>query len=152
MANSAKGFGPHLTLDFYNCDEEKLNDYSYILFLLNEMPEMLGMHKFSSPHLTKIPVQKGSFDKGGLTGFVILVESHLSIHTFPSNRFVSFDIFSCKKFNEKKAIEYLMMKFDAEKVEINKLKRGKEFVKHYPRNTLRAKTISLSERGKIKLT
>ena len=146
MANSVKGFGPHLTLDLYDCDKEKLGDYTYVHLLLDEMPEMLGMHKFSSPHLTKIPVQKGSFDKGGLTGFVILVESHLSIHTFPSERFASFDIFSCKKFDEGKATSYLVTKFDAGKVETNRLERGRDFVKHYPRNTLRAKTLSLNER------
>ncbi|MBI2549873.1 adenosylmethionine decarboxylase [Candidatus Woesearchaeota archaeon] len=140
-------FGPHLTLDLYGCDKDKLNDHDYVFELLDEMPEMLGMHKFSAPQLTKIPVQPDSFDKGGLTGFVILVESHLSIHTFPADGFASFDIFSCKYFSEDSAMKYLMEKLGAEKVEVNRLERGREYVKHYPRNVQKAAVIATKERS-----
>ncbi|MBI3036576.1 adenosylmethionine decarboxylase [Candidatus Woesearchaeota archaeon] len=140
-------FGPHLTLDLYGCDKDKLNDHGYVYEMLNEMPEMLGMHKFSAPQLTKIPVQPNSFDKGGLTGFVILVESHLSIHTFPADGFASFDIFSCKYFSEDSAMKYLMEKLGAEKVEVNRLERGREYVKHYPRNVQKATVIAAKERS-----
>lgn len=139
-------FGPHLTLDLYGCEKQKLDDFEFILKMLNEMPEMLGMHKFSSPQLTKIPSQQDSFDKGGLTGFVILVESHLAIHTFPADGFASFDIFSCKYFSEDTATKYLMEKLGAERVEINRLERGREFVKHYPRNVQKAATLAKKER------
>ncbi len=110
------------------------------------MPEMLGMHKFSAPQLTKIPAMPNSFDKGGLTGFVILVESHLAIHTFPADGYASFDIFSCKYFSEDNATKYLMEKLGAEKVELNRLERGRDFVKHYPRNVRKAATIATKER------
>lgn len=140
-------FGPHLTLDLYGCDEEKLNNYDYIHKMLSEMPEMLGMHKFSAPQLTKIPVQPDSFDKGGLTGFVILVESHIAIHTFPSDEFASFDIFSCKYFSEDNATKYLMEKLGAKRVELNRLERGRDFVKHYPRNVQKAAVIAKKERS-----
>lgn len=139
-------FGPHLTLDLYECDKDKLNDRDYVYKILNEMPEMLGMHKFSAPQLTEIPAQPNSFDKGGLTGFVILVESHLSIHTFPGDRFASFDIFSCKYFSEDNATKYLMEKLGAKKVELNRLERGRDFVKHYPRNVQKAAVIASKER------
>ena len=139
-------FGPHLTLDLYGCDKDKLNDHSYVYEMLNEMPEMLGMHKFAAPQLTKIPVQPNSFDKGGLTGFVILVESHLSIHTFPADGFASFDIFSCKYFSEDNATKYLMEKLGAKRVELNRLERGRDFVKHYPRNVQKAAVIANKER------
>ena len=144
-------FGPHLTLDFYGCDKDKLNDYDFVYRILNEMPEMLGMHKFSSPQLTKIPIQQNSFDKGGLTGFVILVESHLSIHTFPGDGFASFDIFSCKYFSEEEAIQYLVERLEAKRVEKNRIERGRDFVKHYPRNVHKAATIAKKERPKTLL-
>jgi S-adenosylmethionine decarboxylase len=139
-------FGPHLTLDLYGCDKDKLMNHDFIFGMLNEMPEMLGMHKFAAPQLSDIPSQKNSFDKGGLTGFVILVESHLSIHTFPADQYASFDIFSCKYFSEDNAIKYLMEKLGAERVEINRIERGRDFVKHYPRNVQRAATIAKNER------
>ncbi|HIG98130.1 TPA: adenosylmethionine decarboxylase [Candidatus Woesearchaeota archaeon] len=136
-----------MTLDLYGCDKGKLDDYEFVHSILDEMPEMLGMHKFSAPQLTKIPAQQESFDKGGLTGFVILVESHLSIHTFPADGFTSFDIFSCKYFSEDSAVKYLMDKLGAQKVEVNRLERGREFVKHYPRNVRKASVIAKKERA-----
>ena len=139
-------FGPHLILDLYGCDKKKIDDYDYVYKILDEMPEMLGMHKFSTPQLTKIPIQPNSFDKGGLTGFVILIESHLSIHTFPRDGFTSFDIFSCKFFSEESAISYLMEKLGAKRVEKNRIERGRDFVKHYPRNVQKAATIAGKER------
>ncbi len=139
-------FGPHLTLDLYGCDKTKLNDFNYVHQILNEMPEMLGMHKFSAPQLTQIPAQSNSFDKGGLTGFVILVESHLAIHTFPADGYASFDIFSCKYFSEDEATKYLMEKLGATRVELNRLERGRDFVKHYPRNVQKAAAIAKKER------
>ena len=139
-------FGPHLTLDLYGCDKKKINDYDHVYQILDEMPEMLGMHKFSTPQLTKIPILPNSFDKGGLTGFVILIESHLSVHTFPKDGFVSFDIFSCKYFSEESAISYLMEKFGANRVEKNRIERGRDFVKHYPRNVQKAAVIATKER------
>jgi len=35
-------------------------------------------------------------DPGGWSGFVIIAESHISIHTFPARRFVSIDVYTCK--------------------------------------------------------
>jgi len=139
-------FGPHLTLDLYGCDKKKLNDHSFIFSMLSDMPEMLGMHKFAAPQLTDIPAQPNSFDKGGLTGFVILVESHLSIHTFPADSFASMDIFSCKYFSEDNAIKYTMEKLGATRVEVNRIERGRDFVKHYPRNVQKAAEIAKNER------
>ena len=142
-------FGPHLTLDLYGCDKKKLDDYDFIYRVLDQMPELLGMHKFSTPQLTKIPIQPNSFDKGGLTGFVILVESHIAIHTFPDDGFASFDIFSCKYFSEETATKYLMERLDAKRIEKNMIERGREFVKHYPRNVQKASVIANKERAML---
>ena len=140
-------FGPHLTLDLYGCDKEKLNDAGFILSILNDMPNELGMNKFSEPQITKVPSQgTESFDKGGVTGFVILVESHMAIHTFPEDGYASFDIFSCKDFDVNYATEVLMKKLGAAKVEKNFIVRGKEFVKHYPRSVEKAAEIAYRER------
>ena len=97
----SKTFGPHLTLDLYGCDKKKLNDHELLFKLLDELPGKIGMHKFSEPIVHLIPPRENSFDQGGVTGFVILVESHISIHTFPADGFASIDIFSCKSFNSK---------------------------------------------------
>lgn len=141
-------FGPHLTLDMYNCNKEKLQNYNLVYKLLDELPAMINMHKFSDPMLTIIPKMENSFDQGGLTGFVILVESHISIHTFPADLYVSIDIFSCNSFDGKKAVDYIKRLFEAEKIEFNMKRRGKEYVKHYPKNIKKAQKAVFSDRNK----
>jgi S-adenosylmethionine decarboxylase len=142
-------FGPHLTLDLHGCDRDKLLDFTFIYGVLDEMPGMLGMNKFSKPQLTDVPSPgNNSFDRGGLTGFVILVESHMAIHTFPDDRYASFDIFSCKDFNIDFAVKVLMERLGASHVEKNFITRGREFVKHYPRSEAKAAEIALQERAR----
>jgi S-adenosylmethionine decarboxylase len=65
----------------------------------------------------------------GLSGFVLIAESHISIHTFPEKKFVSVDIFSCKAFDAELAASYFKKAFDMTKVETNMLDRGTEFPK-----------------------
>ena len=143
-------FGPHLTVDLYGCDKDKLSDVSYVEKILREMPGKLGMNKFSEPQVTRVPEQeKTSFDRGGITGFVILIESHMAIHTFPADGYASFDIFSCQKFDTEYAANELMRKLGAEKVEKNFIIRGREFVKHYPRSPLKAVEVAQKERSRL---
>lgn len=87
------------------------------------------MHKISQPQVMKYAGRDGSFDKGGLSGFVLIAESHISIHTFIEQSYVSVDIFSCKEFDTKNATVYLTAKFNPQKVEKNLILRGKEFPK-----------------------
>ena len=139
-------FGPHLTLDVYGCNKEKLNDYDFMYNILHELPELLGLNKFSAPQLTQVPPRPNSFDQGGITGFVILVESHMSVHTFPADGFASIDIFSCKSFDLELAMSYLMTKLEAAKCEHHFIERGKDFVKHYPKSVDKAAKIASRER------
>ena len=131
-----------MTLDLYGCDKKKLNDHELLFKLLDELPEKIGMHKFSEPIVHLIPPRENSFDRGGVTGFVILVESHISIHTFPADGFASIDVFSCKSFDSKFAEQYISRLLGAEKVETNVKRRGREFVKHYPKSIEKADAIA----------
>jgi len=135
-------FGPHLTLDLYGCNEKKLVDKEFIQTILDELPDFIGMHKISQPNVVVHPGNPDSFDKGGISAFILIAESHISIHTFRGYGFVSVDMFSCKKFDVKKAVKYLVEKFEAKKVEKNLLMRGREF----PRDLEKAKEIVLKSR------
>jgi S-adenosylmethionine decarboxylase len=64
-----------------------------------------------------------------ISGVVLIAESHISIHTFPSKQFLSIDIFSCKKFDSKDSICFVEDIFDLKKIEVNLLDRGLEFPK-----------------------
>jgi S-adenosylmethionine decarboxylase len=116
-------------LDLYECDKEKLVDIKLIYKILDELPSLLGMRKVIPPYV--IPY-KGSdnpehFDKGGVSGVVIIAESHISIHTFVAQGYANMDIFSCKNFDAEKATKYLAEVFGAKKIEKKFLMRGKEF-------------------------
>jgi S-adenosylmethionine decarboxylase len=52
----------------------------------------------------------------GISGFVFIAESHISVHTFVETSYINIDIFSCKDFNGDKAIEDLQDKFQLTKL------------------------------------
>ena len=77
------------------------------------IPTTLGMTKITEP---KVLTYVGSVPEDwGLSGFVIIAESHISVHTFPSRNYINVDIFSCKEFDSEKALEDVKRIFGAEK-------------------------------------
>jgi S-adenosylmethionine decarboxylase len=121
------GFGPHLMLDGYGCDKAKLQDLNLVYRILDELPARIGMTKIMPPYVFKYSGLRP--EDWGLSGFVLIAESHISIHTFPEKNFVSVDIFSCKPFDAEFAAAYLKRSFAMEKVECTVLDRGTEFPK-----------------------
>jgi S-adenosylmethionine decarboxylase len=127
-ANSAPcHFGEHLTIDGYDGDPEKLNDRDLVLNCLNELPERLGMTKLSEPQVYFAPGNSGK-DPGGWSGFIIVAESHISIHTFPLRRFISIDVYSCKNgMNISLIRDYFKEKFSLQEIETNFIRRGTKY-------------------------
>src|SRR2546428_14021496 len=121
------GFGPHLMLDGYGCDKTRLQDLNLVYRILDELPTRIGMTKIMPPYVFKYSGLRP--EDWGLSGFVLIAESHISIHTFPEKNFVSVDIFSCKAFDADFASAYFKRAFEIEKVESSLLDRGTEFPK-----------------------
>ncbi len=136
-------FGPHLILEAYGCAKEPLADLSIISQTLDEYPAKLDMTKIMPPYVFKyhgaVP------DDWGVSGVVLIAESHISIHTFPDKEFVTLDIFSCREFDVDAAIEYFCSIFKPESYEKQVLMRGREF----PRSLGRAERIVQAERMMI---
>ena len=118
-------FGQHLTIDASQCDSKKLTDQSHVYDILSKLPEKLGMTKMTLPHVVKWLDPGSTVD--GISGFVMIAESHISIHTFPEKNYVFMDIFSCREFDAEMAIRYLTKAFNSTKYEKNILKRGMDF-------------------------
>ena len=135
-------FGPHLTLDLYSCNKKTLLDSDFIYKMLDELPEIIGMTKISKPQILDYPGKKDSFDKGGISGFVLIAESHISIHTFAAQEYASVDIFSCKHFDIKTVESYFIEKLQAKKAEKHLISRGREF----PKDVEKAKQIVIRSR------
>lgn len=128
MKNEEKfeyGFGQHLIIDGYGANRQKLMDIDFIYNFLSKYPDEIGMTKIMPPYVFKYyaPVP----EDWGISGFVIIAESHISIHTFPEKLYLSVDIFSCKAFDTDKAIKDIINMFEIKKSEIKLLDRGLEF-------------------------
>ena len=121
-----KTFGLHLTLDIENCNQKKLVNNKFIYNLLNSLPKQFSMKILVPPYVIEYKDPWASVP--GLTGFVIIAESHLSCHTFPEQNYVFFDIFSCRHFETQPIIDYLKKQFDSNKATVNVIERGKNFI------------------------
>ena len=108
--------GIHLLAEFWggkNIEDEK--EIKKILITAakkaKNIPLKVSIHKFSPR---------------GMTGIVLLAESHIALHAWPELDYLAIDIFTCgEKSKPEKALEYLKEKFQPKKVEIKNIKRGK---------------------------
>jgi S-adenosylmethionine decarboxylase len=125
MEHVEYGFGQHLMLDGYGCDRDKLVDLNGIYDFLSRYPDEIQMTKIMPPYVFKYSGKVP--EDWGISGFVLIAESHISIHTFPDKLYLSLDIFSCKAFNANLAIRHIKDIFSIEKMEIKLLNRGHEF-------------------------
>jgi S-adenosylmethionine decarboxylase len=116
-------FGLHLMLELYNCDPKVLSDKSLVKRVLDELPEEIGMHKLIDP-VVVFAQSNEKRDPGGWSGFVIIQESHISLHTFIRRRFVTADVYSCKQFDAMQAIAYFKKIFHTDDIEYSIEQRG----------------------------
>ena len=119
------GFGPHLMLDCYGCPKEKLADIDFICETLDKFPKKIEMTKIMPPYVFKYKGKNS--EESGVSGVVLIAESHITIHTFPEQQHAFIDIFSCKAFDTGQAAEYLIKLFEAKEHEVQMLNRGNEF-------------------------
>lgn len=119
-------FGLHLTIDAYGGSEEKLYDMRHVFAVLDKLPAHLGMHKIITPYVIDAPATT-SKDQGGISGFVMIAESHISIHTFPDKGFLTADVYSCRAFDVEKTVQYFKKAFDLQEVELQVIRRGMRF-------------------------
>ena len=93
----------HLAIDAYGADPAKLSDETLVFRFLDEYPDVIGMTKVIPPQVYsytgKVP------NDWGVSGFVIIAESHISVHTFPDKGYLNIDIFSCNDFDVAASLE-----------------------------------------------
>lgn len=74
---------------------------------------------------TPLKVAVHKFPGQGITGVVILAESHIAIHTWPEHGYLAIDIFTCgKKTRPYAALEYFKKVFTPKKIKIRLIERG----------------------------
>jgi S-adenosylmethionine decarboxylase len=121
--------GTHLMLDVFGCDKEALANPELITKFLSELPDVLEMHRLMDPKV--LPYEGGDgWDKGGVTGFVVIAESHISIHTFAHDGFFSADVYSCKPFDVEAALELFRKYFKGSEEKIKIANRDIEIIRN----------------------
>jgi len=120
----------HLIIDGYRGDVQKMQDVDFIYQLLDIYPSQIGMTKISPPKVSKYIGSKS--EDWGVSAFVLIAESHISIHTFPERSYINIDIFSCKEFNAEQTIKDLQQKFGLAEVRSYILNRGLEYHNNQP--------------------
>jgi S-adenosylmethionine decarboxylase len=109
--------GRHLLVDLW--DAQNLDEPDYIDRCLREAAIAAGATILHSHFHHFTP-------NGGVSGVVVLAESHISIHTWPERNFAALDIFMCGDAKPHRAAELLRKAFKSGRAEVKEERRGRE--------------------------
>jgi S-adenosylmethionine decarboxylase len=109
--------GRHLLLELFDCDLDAINNVETVKGTLIEAAKRA--------QATIVDVVFHEFNPFGVSGVVVIAESHLSIHTWPEYRYAAVDIFSCGDILQPEiAASYLVEQFGAERTSVVEMQRG----------------------------
>ncbi len=109
--------GKHILIEYYNCNPEILKDHELVEDLMNEAASIAGCTIVNSVF--------HKFNPYGVSGAVIVQESHLTIHTWPEYNYAAVDVFICgDEIYPWKAQKFLEKKLQASKSDSVDLQRG----------------------------
>jgi S-adenosylmethionine decarboxylase len=112
-----KALGKHLIVELYDCDRSLIDRVDQVEAILVEAV------KVSKATIIK-PVFH-QFNPHGVSGVVVIAESHFSIHTWPEYGYCALDIFTCgEQIDSDLALQFLKQAFKAKSMSIVELKRG----------------------------
>jgi S-adenosylmethionine decarboxylase len=115
----------HVLIDGYGGDPQQLSDENLVRSILDRYPQEMGMTKIAPPAVVNYRGSKP--EDWGISGFVMIAESHISIHTFPERKLLWADIFSCKKFEAALLVEDLKTRFRLREMNVSIMDRGLEY-------------------------
>ncbi len=112
-----KSLGQQLIVELYGCDRTLLDDPSRLERILTESISRAGgtiirpcFHHFS-PH--------------GVTGVVVIAESHVAIHTWPEFGYCALDVFTCgTQVKTDRIFEFVRLELQAQETSVMEVKRG----------------------------
>ena len=109
--------GRHLLVELFDCDPDVINNLEAVKGALIEAAKRA--------QATIVDVVFHEFNPFGISGVVVIAESHLTIHTWPEYRFAAVDIFSCGDILQPEiAASYLVEQFAAERHSVVEMQRG----------------------------
>jgi len=109
--------GYHYVVEASGCDPEVLKDPNRIREIFLEAAKVGNMEVKASYFFR--------FSPTGVSGVVIVAESHISVHTWPEEGYAALDVYTCgEKADPEKAVDYILEKFGAQYAHVSEVKRG----------------------------
>ena len=109
--------GRHILAEFYGCPQEILND-----------PDQIKEHMVAAAVESGAEVKDTVFHRfspQGVSGVVVISESHLAIHTWPEYGYAAVDVFTCgQSVDPWASCNYLKQTFLAQNMSAREIKRG----------------------------
>ncbi len=105
-------------VDARGCDADRLRSIDTLQSLCERVVRELELQVIGSPLWWQFP------EPGGVTGLMLLSESHLACHTWPERRLATFNLFCCRKRREWLWAERLCEVLGAETVNVRMIERG----------------------------
>ncbi|HET8913780.1 MAG TPA: S-adenosylmethionine decarboxylase [Ktedonobacteraceae bacterium] len=112
----------HVMVDLYGCNPELLASESFLREVLEAYPAHIHMDQVSPAILYDIKTSTPEDD--GLSGFVIIATSHISLHAWPPYKMLNLDVFSCEYFDAGDVVNFASKMFQARDVEIHAVERA----------------------------
>ncbi len=112
-----QSLGNHLIVEMYDCNTDLINDAQGVEKSLVEAVEISGAN------IVQAVVHE--FNPHGVSGVVVIEESHFSVHTWPEYGYCALDIFTCgDEIDYYSALQYLKKEFEAQNLSVTEMKRG----------------------------
>jgi S-adenosylmethionine decarboxylase len=109
--------GNQLIVDFYDCNCDLFDDLEWV--------ENVMIEAANRASATIVDVVFHKFNPIGISGVVVISESHLAIHTWPEHGYAAIDVFTCGDIlDSEAAISYLATQFRCRKRSVTKVHRG----------------------------
>lgn len=112
-----KALGRHILAEMYDCDPEVLNDQDLVCEVMVTAALQAGAE------IREVAFHK--FSPQGVSGVVVISESHLAIHTWPELGYAAVDVYTCgDRVNPWDACNYIVERLRAGRVQATEVKRG----------------------------
>ncbi len=109
--------GHHFLIEMYECDAQLLNEVAAI------EAQMLNVAEYCQ--MTIIQHYFHRFTPHGISGFIVIAESHLAIHTWPEYQYAAVDLFTCGRTDLlEDCLEKLRENFHCQRIAAVKVMRG----------------------------
>jgi S-adenosylmethionine decarboxylase len=110
--------GAEYLVDAFGCDPAALSNRALVASIFAQIVRDLNLLPVAPPQWLEFP------GTGGLTGVLLLRESHLTCHTFPEHGVAAFNLYCCRPRGEWPWADVFARSFGANRVVVRRLARG----------------------------